>query len=613
MKRSQLAKKTLALTLALATTMAALSGCGSSSEESSSTTATTETKASGTTATDTTGGDAPADAASGEVTTLTGAIFLESVESSAIKTDPVSNYIRDRFGVEFEVICDCAGNTWQEKFPAMLAAGELPDVFWVVSDPASGFAGTLKKLVDADAIVCLDDYPELFEEYNADPILAAEMDYHRNFVSPDGKAWAFPMYFGEANYAKGLMNTIALRWDAYEAAGCPEFANYDELADALKLMQDAAQPDVNGDKPYAVSGWFADGMDWGDWQMLFAYGQSTANISAALQYKNEDKISDVNFYTSEESPYWEYLAFMNKCYRLGLIDPDSFTMTWDEYNAQMENGSFLYCSAGWLTDQKNNIISTNLNDENAGFVHFPAPADYEEYYSGGLWDYGTGCTYAISKNCKDIEKAIELLCWVSSQEGSLIMENGPEGLAWNFDENGVPVGNEDYLKMGQFDSESYKLYGSNLYHHFKGYSDATPLSQYGGVTANLRLSDAASELSKTKYEDAAMKHFGASSFTDENWLNRANTTFSLNLIDACGAVPEEFTMASATIKNEFFTKQYEAIRAESEEAFKAIQAEMIQFAKDNQAEEIQQYYLDRYPEYAPALKEISDKISGALK
>lgn len=600
----KLSKKVVVSIMAFLLVLTSMVGCGKVDKTEGSSSSGADTK--------TTEDNADSATKTEELITLTGAIFMESIEGSAIKTDPVSEYIREHFGVQFEVISDCAGNTWDEKFPALLAAGELPDVFMVVRDPATGFAGTIKKLVDADAVVCLDDYQDLFAEYNKDPILAAEMEYHRTFVSPDGKAYGFPMYFGEANYAKGLMNTIAIRWDAYEAAGKPAFANYDELADALKKMQDVAQPDVNGDAPYAISGWFGEGSGWGDWPMLYSYGQSVVNTSAAMQYKNEKSISDVNFYTSEESPYWEYLAFMNKCYRLGLIDPDSFIMTWDEYNAQMENGSMLYTSAGWLSGQKNNIISSNLKDENAGFIHVKAPSDYAEYYSGGLWDYGTGCTYVISKNCKNIEKAIELLTWISSQEGSLIMENGPEGLAWDYDANGVPVGHEDYLVMGQFDSESYKLYGSNLYHHLKGYSDATPLSQFGGVTANLRLSDAANALSITPYEEAAMDYYGASSFTDANWLNRANTTFTFNLVEACGAVPSDYTMSQANIVNEFYNKQFMAIQAGTEEEFKTIQAEMIQFAKDNGAQEIQAYYQEIQDEYAGPLQAIADKISQAL-
>lgn len=548
-----------------------------------------------------------------ELITLTGAILMESIEGSAIKTDPVSDYIRERFGIQFEVISDCSGNTWDEKFPALLASGELPDVFLVVRDPATGYSGTIKKLVEADAIICLDDYPELFKDYNSDPILSATMDYHREFVSPDGKAYGFPMYFGEANYAKGLMNTIALRWDAYEAAGKPEFKNYDELADVLKTMQDKAQPDVNGEKPYAVGGWFGEGSGWGDWELLYSYGQSVVNSSAAMQYKNENEISQINFYTSEDSPYWEYLAFLNKCNRLGILDPDSFIMTWDEYNTQIENGSLLYASAGWLTGQKNNIISTNLNDENAGFVHVKAPEGYKEYYSGGLWDYGTAGTMVISKDCKNIEKAIELLAWISSQEGSLVMENGPEGMAWDYDANGVPVGHDDYLVMGQFDSKSYELYGSNLYHHLKGYSDATPLSKFGGVTANLRLSDKANLLSMTKYEKAAMDFYGAKSFTDENWLNRNNTTFAFNLIEACGAVPEDYTMSQANIVNEFYNKQFVAIQASSEDEFNQIKQEMIQYAKDNGALEIQAYYQNIQNKYASSLLSISEKINAALK
>lgn len=606
-------KKAMAGILSVILAASLVAGCGGSSSESSAPAQSEPAAESVAAESEPAGEEAKEEnTASGDVITLTGAIFLESIESASIKTDPVSNYIRDRFGIQFEVISDCAGDTWTEKFPAMLAAGELPDVFLVPLDAATGYAGSVKKLVDAGAVVCLDDYPELFEEYNSDPILEASMDYSRQFVCPDGKAYCFPMYFGECNYAKGLLNTIALRWDAYDAAGRPEFSNYDELADALKLMQDAAPADVNGKQPYAVGGWFADGQGWGDWEMIYSYGQSVSNTSAAMQWHNEEKISDTNFYADEESPYWEYLRFMNKCYRLGILDPDAFTMTWDEYNAAIENGSLLYISAGWLTDQKNDICAANVGDEMAGFVHFPAPADYADYYSGGSWDYGT-TMYCISSKCENIEAAIELLCWISSQEGSLIMENGPEGLAWHFDENGIPVGNEDYLRMGQFDTTSYELYGSNLYHHMKGYSDATALSQYGGVTANLRLSDQASALSIKPYEQAAMEHFGASSFTDENWLNRANSTFTLNLVSAVGAVPEEYNMSQANIANEFYNMQFQAIQAGSEAEFEAIQEQMMQYALDNNAKEIQQYYIDNSVEAKEKLLPIATQISDALK
>lgn len=560
-------------------------------------------------------GSLPALAASegGDLITLTGAISLESIETTAIKTDPVSDYIRERFGIQFEVVSDCSGNSWNEKFPVSLAAKDLPDVFMLVQDPVNGYSGTIQKLIDADAIVCLDDYPELFEEYNSDPILANEMDYVRTFVSPDGRSYCFPMYFGESNYAKGLVNTIALRWDCYSAVGYPEFANYDELADVLKQMQDVAPPDANGNHPYAVSGWFAEGSGWGDWEMLYSYGQSVATTSSAMQFHGEKSISEINKYTSTESPFYEYLRFLNKCNRLGILDPDSFTMTWDEYNAAIENGSILYISAGWLTDQKNAICADTVGDEMAGFVHMPAPADYADNYSGGNWDWGLASAYCISSKCENIEAAIELLCWISGQEGSLIMENGPEGLAWEYDENGIPVGHEDYLKMGQFDSESYRLYGSNLYHHLKGYSDATPLSKFGGVTANLRLSDKATEISMTPYEKDAMEHFGAESFVDEKWLNRANTTFTANLISAIGSVPDEYMMANANLNDYMYTTQFEVILAPTEEEAEALIQEMIEFAKENKADEIQQYFIDAQSEYLETLLPICDNISAALQ
>jgi hypothetical protein len=133
------------------------------------------------------------------------------------------------------------------------------------------------------------------------------------------------------------------------------------------------------------------------------------------------------------------------------------------------------------------------------------------------------------------------------------------------------------------------------------------------VTANLRLSDQASQLSIKPYEADAMQHFGASSFTDENWLNRANTTFTLNLVSAVGTVPEEYTMNQANIVNEFYNMQFQAIQASTEEEFNAIMAEMIQYAKDNNAEEIQQYYIANQEAAKEKLLPIATQISDALK
>ena len=554
---------------------------------------------------------APPSMAEEDIVTLTGAIFLESIESSSIKHDPVSNYIRDRFGVQFDIICDCSGSTWEERYPALFAADELPDVFKIVVDPATGLDGTVRNLVEAGAIVNLDDYKDLMTDYYSDPLLTAEAEYIRNFVSPDGNMYVFPTCFGIADYAKGLMNTVALRWDCYDAAGRPEFHNYDELADALAKMQEVAPPDVNGDKPYAVSGWFGDAQGWGDWEMIYSFQNMVAVNSAAMQWHSEDHISDTNYYADRESPYYEYLAFLNKCNRLGILDPDSFTMTWDQYNAEMENGSFLYCSAGWLPDQKNDIICANLGNENAGFVHFPAMSDYKGNYSGATWEYG-GVMYAISSKCKNIEKAIELMCWISSQEGSLIMENGPEGLAWDM-VDGMPVGHEDYLKMGQYDSTSYELYGSNLYHHLKGYGDATPMSQYNNITANLRLSDRAIELSLKPYEKAALEHFGADSFSGENYFDRAHTTYLIKLPGTCGAVPEEYVMMSANLVNYMYNQQFQAILAESEEDFEAVVDDMIEFARANGAIEIQEWYKQRENEIKEPLLEIASLVSEVLK
>jgi len=46
--------------------------------------------------------------------------------------------------------------------------------------------------------------------------------------------------------------------------------------------------------------------------------------------------------------------------------------------------------------------------------------------------------FAIGKNCKDPGRLIDFIDWMSTPEGIMYRTNGPEGLGWEYDENGVP-------------------------------------------------------------------------------------------------------------------------------------------------------------------------------
>lgn len=52
--------------------------------------------------------------------------------------------------------------------------------------------------------------------------------------------------------------------------------------------------------------------------------------------------------------------------------------------------------------------------------------------------------FAITSKCEHPEKAIEFLDWCASEEGSRIITQGAEGLAWEM-KDGVPTVTDQYM------------------------------------------------------------------------------------------------------------------------------------------------------------------------
>lgn len=113
------------------------------------------------------------------------------------------------------------------------------------------------------------------------------------------------------------------RWDCYKELGCPEITSEDEYLDVLKQMVDAHPETEDGKKVYALSGW----TDWGLWPYKISYPFS-------FGYENLDNnqlFSHVtgeleDMFTKEDGIFWKSLSFFNKAYRMGIMDPEAFTM-----------------------------------------------------------------------------------------------------------------------------------------------------------------------------------------------------------------------------------------------------------------------------------------------
>jgi hypothetical protein len=457
---------------------------------------------------------------------------------------------------------------------------------------AGGVNAMVKQLVDADEIYPLDDFVDSYcPNIKNDAYMQSSVNYLKTFYSPDGNLYMFPEGVGVGENPRGPVMTISVRWDAYKAAGYPEITDLDSLADALKAMQDVAPPGVGGKKAYGIGGWFADGQGWGDWELYNGVAMWVQGPNQVVQqHYNKQEIERDSDLIDIDSPYWTNLKFFNKCYNMGIMDPNAFTMKWDDWNKAVEDGTILFCSAGWIPTQKNPIMEQNIGPE-ANFVSLPPLDQFGDSFLYNSWAYGGGAGYSIAKTAEYPERIAELMDWHCSQEGSLILNNGPEGGAWEM-VDGVPTGDPEYLKLGEFDTGAYKEYGANLYHHFNGYTYGTVLPEYG-VATNLRLDRSAIESTLTPAMKDALSHFGAEYFADPTYFGKVeNNMFLYPLLGSYPALPDDLQTNNANIANFVYQAQFKAVQAEDEDEFQSIFQSVVDYFNENGGPEILQWYLD---------------------
>ncbi len=220
-----------------------------------------------------------------------------------------------------------------------------------------------------------------------------------------------------------------VRYDIYEAVGCPPVTTEDELLDALKMMQDYERERTGTDDVYALH-WWGQGGTFSPQILARMYGSNDC-----LSYFEADvETGAPKFFLEKDSNFMKAVRFYNKAWNMGLLDPDSFTMdnaTWAE---KIKNGKVL--SATCWGDQPDPTIC----GENAILTYLPGPFGY---LPGAYFDcapVGRGvdnAARALSTNCKDPVRAMQFLAWLDSDFGLRVIHCGVPGVDWDY-VDGVP-------------------------------------------------------------------------------------------------------------------------------------------------------------------------------
>ena len=350
-----------------------------------------------------------------------------AVPGSEINDDnDIQQLIADKTGVKVKETW-LTGQTAEEAVGTLIAGGEYPDFI-------DGGNATIQ-LYEAGALVPMDEY---IEKYPNIKEFFTEQEWD-SLRQDDGHIYWIPQFsniYGEEkecthNDEAFWIQTRVLKW-----AGYPEIRTMDEYFDLIESYNEANPTMEDGTEniPYTI---LCD--DWRYFCLENApeFLDGYPNDGSVIVDPDTQKIIDYN--TTDTAV--AYFKKLNDEYKKGIVDPESFTQTYDEYIAKLSSGRVLGMIDQWWDFAYNAydaIKSAGLDAQGCSYVPLPITIDRsvtnQWHNSGGVVNVSSGL--GVTVDCDDPDAAFKFINDLLGQEIHDLRFWGVEGTDYEVDENG---------------------------------------------------------------------------------------------------------------------------------------------------------------------------------
>lgn len=364
-------------------------------------------------------------------------VFVKNDDASLSYTDNwVTNWVEEQTNVKLNFI-EAAGEEAETKLNLMMAGGEeLPDFFM-----STGWSKAQTMMyASEELIIPLNEYLEGAENWNR---LNEESPLRRDdLVFPDGNIYSYG-FDNEAFH----MNYQAKMWfykpwlDELNDGKIP--TTTDELYEYLKKVKES-DPNGNGKADeipltgHIQGGSGADPLTF----LTNAFLENNNQIAGATVTPGRGFIVNngkIEFQLNKPE-YRDALEYFNKLNSEGLLDPQAFTQSKDDWKALFQQETNLVAVA----TNYNYPCGFDGNDPNGAWTQWvaaepmqgPDGVQLSAYYADNYFHRGMGI---VSADCEHPEIAVALMDWLASDENSLMQTNGPKGIAWDYVESGTSV------------------------------------------------------------------------------------------------------------------------------------------------------------------------------
>lgn len=430
-----------------------------------------------------------------------------AVPGSEINDDnEIQQIIADKTGVKVKETW-LTGQTAEEAVGMMITGGELPDFI-------CGGSGQ-SQLYDADVLVALDDY---LDDYPNIKNFFTQQQWDQ-LRQDDGHIYWIPQFSNIKGEEKVCTHNDEAFWiqaRVLKWADYPEIRTMDQYFDLIERYNEANPTMEDGTEniPYTI---LCD--DWRYFclenapQFLDGYPNDGSCIV------DPETLTVIDYNTTDTAV--KYFQKLNEEYQKGIVDPESFTQTYDEYIAKLSTGRVLGMIDQWWDfayTAGDAIKQAGLDAQGCDYIPLPITIDEsvknQWHCSGGVLNVSDGL--AITTSCEDVEAALQFVDDLLSQDIHNLRFWGVEGVDYNVDENGEFYRTEEQRTRGV--DTAYKASHTCTYSYFPQYSGTSD----DGINAN-KPDGQANEFFDGLNDDVkeAFSAYGAETYVDMIGTNEA--------------------------------------------------------------------------------------------
>lgn len=574
-------KKMLALLLAVCMLLCVLSACAATPADPAADNTPAETPASNGEKTKAPEETPAAPAENTEPVTVTVALGGINYDMPTGElTDVVAQKIKEATGITIEVVASCSDTEqYKTKLGALIAADDLPDLFWVPSNAEQILLNNAGLAYDATELVETNGQNLL-----ADSRIAYALQFSKDFIG-NGKLYYIPV--GDGECAAPIWPTVApmIRWDLYRDMGYPEVNSWDDYLQVLADMQAQFPTADNGKQAYGM-GLFTD---WGDWCLKLTgawFGHQ--DVGYGMEMDCSDMLNLIPSYNNPDSAYFRTVRMYNKAYRMGILDPEFATVTYSQLCEKASSGQLYSLLAGW-----DRALYNGESDE--GFAAIPYIED-DKFIASMPAPMGN-YNYAINAHCEHPERVMDLLNYFASEEGANLLVNGIQGVAWDY-VDGVkqylPGVEEKVMNGTMTDEEKLNTYGTGLYANV---SMVHANSKDPATGEYVKIQNTEDFIVKQNASDEVlqdfMNHYGYKT-PGEPWFSAKYHETNCSITNAIPTPPDEIVAINANIDNYRLANVYRLILCETEEEFDAALEEFINEMNKIGIQQAQEWYASQW-------------------